>query len=139
MPDIVSHNTQNIDVASQPCLVAVAQTIIEVIETRPLVHQIVINLKPVQSIEVAPVHITRQEIHQHEYVTHEHHTHITQLTLAWLVINIDRLNPQYYYIQYQLQGEQQYQIQRINRQTYQMQYNTNTANLWPNREELEYE
>ena len=61
------------------------------------------------------------------------------ITPIWNVINIDRTNETFYFIQSKLDNEDEYKIQRINKSTYEIDYNYSDVDEWLNRTTLSYE
>jgi hypothetical protein len=55
----------------------------------------------------------------------------------WDVLNIDSSNATYYYVQSTLDNE--YKIQRINKSTYEIDYNYSSVDEWLNRTTIIYD
>ena len=86
-------------------------------------EQDVIVQKQRETVEISPSFLRIQDIN---------------ITKSWDVLNIDKTNVTYYYIQYKLDGEDEYKIQRIHKLTYEIKYHLSTTDEWENRTTITY-
>ena len=118
--------------------VDIKQLNVQVVEIERLEQDVLVQTMR-EIVEISPSYVRQQDIINNiteEYITNEY---ITEITKSWFVINIDKENSTHYYIQFKLDGEDQYKIQRIHKINYSIGWNVDEVNNWTIRTTLNYE